>query len=267
MFFNTALMIFALDRAVRLLFIIYNTFSIIVAQRIREMALLRAIGASGRQVLARCSASRSSSGSRVGVRPRFGDRRWRRAEGAARRVGIDIPAGGTVISAAHDHRRPARRHARHVPVGAVPGPQGGQGAAVAAHARRRDRGAAASAAAVVIGIAVTVLGVRLLLAGLFGDQRHRARRPRRARRVHRRVVLGPAIARPVSAGSAAPAARLKGMTGTLARENATRNPKRTSATAAALMIGVALVGFITIFAASAKESISARSTGSSRPTT
>ena len=46
------------------------------------------------------------------------------------------------------------------------------------------------------------------------------------------------------------------MTGTLARENAIRNPRRTAATASALMIGVALVGFITIFAASAKASIS-----------
>jgi putative ABC transport system permease protein len=47
---------------------------------------------------------------------------------------------------------------------------------------------------------------------------------------------------------------MKGVTGTLARENAGRNPKRTSVTAAALMIGVALVGFITVFATSAKES-------------
>ena len=46
------------------------------------------------------------------------------------------------------------------------------------------------------------------------------------------------------------------MTGTLARENAIRNPRRTAATASALMVGVALVGFITIFAASAKASIS-----------
>ena len=53
----------------------------------------------------------------------------------------------------------------------------------------------------------------------------------------------------------------------LARENAVRNPKRTSVTAAALMIGVALVGFITVFAASAKQSFHGRSTARSRPTT
>src|SRR4029077_13719162 len=53
-----------------------------------------------------------------------------------------------------------------------------------------------------------------------------------------------------------PIAKVKGMTGTLARANAARNPKRTSTTATALIIGIALVGFITIFAASAKASVS-----------
>jgi putative ABC transport system permease protein len=55
----------------------------------------------------------------------------------------------------------------------------------------------------------------------------------------------------------APIQRIKGITGALARENAMRNPKRTSATAAALMIGVALVGLITIFGASARASVNA----------
>src|SRR6185503_16931659 len=67
-------------------------------------------------------------------------------------------------------------------------------------------------------------------------------------------VLGPLYARFVSSVLGAPIARIKGVTGTLARENAGRNPKRTAVTAAALMIGVALVGFITVFASSAKQS-------------
>jgi putative ABC transport system permease protein len=50
--------------------------------------------------------------------------------------------------------------------------------------------------------------------------------------------------------------RFKGVTGRLAMENAARSPKRTSATASALLIGVALIGFITVFAASAKKSVS-----------
>jgi putative ABC transport system permease protein len=69
------------------------------------------------------------------------------------------------------------------------------------------------------------------------------------------LVAGPVIARPLASvvGSVLP--KIKGITGQLARENAIRNPKRTASTAAALMIGVALIGFITIFAASATASV------------
>jgi putative ABC transport system permease protein len=71
------------------------------------------------------------------------------------------------------------------------------------------------------------------------------------------AVLGPTIAGPISGALGIPIQKLKGVTGVIARENAQRNPKRTSATAAALMIGVALVGLITVFGASARTSVSA----------
>jgi putative ABC transport system permease protein len=71
------------------------------------------------------------------------------------------------------------------------------------------------------------------------------------------AALGPVIARPASRLLGAPLPVLKGMPGTLARENAVRNPKRTAATAAALMIGVSLVAFITIFGTSMKRSLTA----------
>ena len=71
------------------------------------------------------------------------------------------------------------------------------------------------------------------------------------------AVLGPMIAAPISGALGIPIQKIKGVTGVIARENAIRNPKRTSATAAALMIGVALVGLITVFAASAKTSVDA----------
>ena len=63
-------------------------------------------------------------------------------------------------------------------------------------------------------------------------------------------VLGPTLARPLSRVIGAPLPRLRGVPGNIARENAMRNPKRTATNAAALMIGVALVGFITILASS-----------------
>jgi len=70
-------------------------------------------------------------------------------------------------------------------------------------------------------------------------------------------VLGRTIALPLSRAIGAPLPRVKGVTGTLARENTMRNPKRTAASASALMIGVGLIAFISIFASSAKASISA----------
>jgi putative ABC transport system permease protein len=70
------------------------------------------------------------------------------------------------------------------------------------------------------------------------------------------LVLGPVIAKPLSRLVGLPLPAIKGVTGRLARENAMRSPRRTASTASALIIGVTLVGFITVFAASAQESIS-----------
>jgi putative ABC transport system permease protein len=69
------------------------------------------------------------------------------------------------------------------------------------------------------------------------------------------AVLAPVLARPVARVIGWPMARFGGVSGALGRENAIRTPKRTASTAAALMIGVALVGFIMTFASSAKASI------------
>ncbi|MCO8128528.1 ABC transporter permease [Acidimicrobiia bacterium EGI L10123] len=69
------------------------------------------------------------------------------------------------------------------------------------------------------------------------------------------IVIGPVLAEPSVRILGAALPRLRGITGVLATENAARSPKRTSATASALLIGVALIGFITVFAASARESV------------
>jgi putative ABC transport system permease protein len=98
---------------------------------------------------------------------------------------------------------------------------------------------AVSIALVAIGLtgelALLGLGVALLFIALF--------------------VLGPLMARPVARVLGAPVVRWRGLAGSLARQNAMRNPKRTARTAAALMVGVALVSAITVFASSAKASI------------
>src|SRR5205085_10300184 len=69
------------------------------------------------------------------------------------------------------------------------------------------------------------------------------------------VVFGPVVAGPLSTLLGAPLARMRGMSGALARRNAARNPRRTSATAAALLVGVAVVTLFTTFGASIKASL------------
>jgi putative ABC transport system permease protein len=66
-------------------------------------------------------------------------------------------------------------------------------------------------------------------------------------------MLGPLIARPLSRVLGAPIAKFAGVAGEVARQNAMRNPKRTSRTGGALMVGVALVAAITVIAASVRD--------------
>ena len=255
-FFNTFLFTFAVVALLVGSFIIYNTFSIIVAQRGREMALMRAVGASRRQVLGAVLVEATAVGllaSVLGMVTGVGVAALLKAVLAG--FGIDIPAGGivfttdtavtslitgvgvSVVSAFF----PARRASKVPPVAAM------RQLAIETTAGIRRR-------TIVAGL-VTAAGAAVLMTGLFANGG--------ASTVGLGAVvvffgvagLGPVFARPVSRFLGAPLPGLRGMPGVLARENAMRNPKRTSSTAAALMIGVGLVAFITIFAASAKKSI------------
>ena len=111
----------------------------------------------------------------------------------------------------------------------------------------------------VVGAVLLGLGVASLLGGLFGGGSSAlALVGLGVLLVFFGVsVLGRTIALPLSRAIGAPLPGLRGVTGNLARENAMRNPKRTAATASALMIGVALIGFISILAASTRTSINA----------
>jgi putative ABC transport system permease protein len=255
-FFNTALLVFAAIALFVGSFIIFNTFSIVVAQRTREMALLRAIGASGRQVMGSVlgesvlvGLGASILGLVAGVALSNG------LKALVSLFGLDIPGGRTVVTGGTvlfalatgtivtvvSALLPARKAARVPPVAAI------RDVAVEGRPNTVRRTA--------LGLAILVLGILALFAGLFGDAGIAAVGLGAFLVFIGVFVLGPLIARPLSRLIGSPLPRLRGVTGTLARENAMRNPRRTSATAAALMIGVALVGFITIFAASAKRSI------------
>jgi putative ABC transport system permease protein len=259
-FFRTALLVFAGVALLVGIFIIYNTFSILVAQRAREMALLRAVGASNRQVMASIVGESVVTGivaSVIGLG--LGILLSAGLKALLNVIGFDIPGGSIVIKPATiiislvvgtvvtvlSAVLPARRASRIPPVAAMRD---------VAFESRTDVGRRS-----IVGGVITLLGGAILSYGLFGATRNEIPYVGfGALLVFLGVfVLAPVLARPVAKALGSPLPRLKGMTGTLARENAVRNPKRSARTAAALMIGVALVGFITIFAASAKQSISA----------
>jgi putative ABC transport system permease protein len=260
-FFNTFMLIFAVIALLVGSFMIFNTFSITVAQRTRENGLLRALGASRRQVLGSVLLEALAVGvlaSLLGILGGVAVALGLKALLAA--VGLDIPTGSVLFSPATvvisfavgvgitllAALSPARKAAKVPPVAAM---QQGVTGSTGYGSKQR----------VIVGGAVLGLGLAALLIGLFGD-------------VEQPVVivgagallvffgvsiLGRTISLPLSRVLGAPLPRLRGITGELARENAMRNPKRTAASASALMIGVGVVGLITIFVSSTKASMDA----------
>ena len=235
-------------------FVIYNTFSITVAQRTREMALLRAIGATGRQVAvsvvvesAVIGVIASVAGAAAGIGVGWGLLELLGSVIGDLDLSLSIPPRGlingvvlgTVITVAAAYM-PARRGAKVDPIEAMREAE----AELSGPARRRMYGGLGVLAA---GVAATIWSSvsgeeRILIAAL-------------PLVVIAIVLLGPTIVRPLSALLAAPAVRRGSITGELARENASRNPKRSSTTSLTLMIGVALVVTATVFAATLSELI------------
>ena len=257
-FFNTFLIAFAVIAIFVGAFIIYNTFGILVAQRVREMALMRALGASRRQVrnavLAEAIAVgfvASILGIIAGYLLAIG------LEALIGAFGVDLPSTTTVILprtiivsivvgvvvAVISALIPARRAGLVPPVAAM------RDVAIDTSGTSRPR--------VIIGSVVLVLGIAALLFGLFGDVDNAFLLVAvGAGLVFIGVaMLAPLFTRPVARVIGGPIEMARGITGSLARKNATRNPTRTATTAAALMIGVGLVATIAIMASSIRASV------------
>jgi putative ABC transport system permease protein len=254
-FFNIALLVFAGISLFVAAFTIFNTFSILVAQRTRELALLRALGASSRQVRRSVLAEAVIVGvvaSAVGLG--FGLVIALGLEGLLKAFGIGLPTTtlqvlprtivvalivGTVTTVVASVV-PAFRASRVSPMAALRDQQTTAGGSI----RRR----------VLAGALVTLAGVGALMLGLFGSTSNGASLVGLgAAGVFLGVaMLGPLVARPMAAGIGWPLRRR--ISGKLGRENAMRNPRRTASTAAALMIGLGLMAFVSIFAASIKAS-------------
>ena len=234
-FFSTALLVFAFIS----LFVGAFTISITVGQRTRELALLRVVGASRRQVArsvlgeaAIVGVVSSLIGTGLGVLAAVGLEALLSAFGftlpsgplvfEARTlvVALAVGVGVTVIAAIS----PSRRAVRIPPIAAISDRQGGS---EASHRHRSARGAAvAVVGGGLLGIGLPAPAVALVglgAAAIFVGA----------------AMLAPAVARPLSSAIGRPLARALGVPGKLGRENSMRSPRRTAQTASALMIGIA----------------------------
>ncbi len=253
-FFNTALLVFGFIALFVGGFTILNTFSITVGQRTKELALLRIVGASRRQVFRSVLGEAlivgvlsSLVGLGLGVLAAIG------IEKLLSGFGVTLPSGplvfetrtvivclvvgvGVTMVAAIS---PARRAVRIAPVAAV---SEQQTEAEIPLRRRFIRGGIITLIGVALlavgltqpAIALVGLGAVLIFVGV--------------------AMLAPAVARPLASVIGRPLARLLGTSGRLGRENSMRSPRRTAQTSAALMVGLALVSAIAVFGASLSRS-------------
>jgi putative ABC transport system permease protein len=251
-FLNTFLLVFASVALFVGAFIIFNTFSILVAQRTRELALMRALGASKGQVtrsvlleavvvggVASAIGLGAGVGVAIGLQALFG------AFGAGLPSASPVLELRTVIAAfavgiiitAVAALLPARRAAKVAPVAAM------RDAATADRSLFRQTIAGvvltvAGAVAMTFGLTgsgLPVLGLGTVLAFLGV------------------ALLSPLVSRPVT-GALGMLFRRR-LPGKLGRQNSMRNPRRTASTAAALMIGLALVAAVGVLGSSLKDSV------------
>jgi putative ABC transport system permease protein len=237
-------------------FIIWNTFTMTVTQRSREIALLRAIGARRRQVLGSLmlealalGLGASALGIGLGILVAKGLKALMDAVGLALPfTALQIPSSAiwgsllvgtlvTVVAAVV----PARRATKVLPVEAL--------------RESTPGGEAPSKGRAVLGLAVLAAGAAGLLAALYADAGILVFGLGLLASMVGVMIALPLAVRPLAAAIATPL-RLRGLPGELAKQNATRNPRRTSATAAALMVGLTLVVSMGVFASSLKASFS-----------
>ncbi len=257
-FLRTGLLVFGFVALFVGAFIIFNTFNIVVTQRSRELALFRALGATRRQVMSSVLLESvlvgliaSIGGILLGLVLAILLKALIGALGlklpptslvvAPRTIIVSLILGtGITVAAAVS---PARRASRVAPLEALR-----ESSAPSSSIRRR----------VIVGSLIGLVGVAGLLLGLFG---HVSKAGfvvglGAACTFIGVAMLSPLFARPLAAAIGRP---FRGrISGRLGSENANRNPRRTASTAAALMIGLGLVAFVAVFAASLKHSATAQ---------
>ncbi len=256
-FFEMFLLVFTGVALLVATFSINNTFTVILAQRARESALLRAIGATRAQVLRAIGFEAlgiglvaSTIGLVGGIGLAFGLQQLLDA------VGFDLPSKGLVVEPASlviagavglvvtmvAALAPAVKASKVPPLAAL------RDVAV----ERSSIGRGRTVAAVLLG----AVGIGLVATATIWPEGAVLRAGVGAvATMIAMVVTGPIVARRAAAVIGAPVAALRGRTGGLSRQNAMRSPRRTAATSSALMVGVGVVTLFVVFGASIKASV------------
>ena len=261
--FKTFLVIFAGIALLVAAFSIHNTFSILVAQRTRESALLRTIGASRRQILTWVTLEALVLGIWASIAGLFG------GIGLAQLLklmfdafGFALPAGGIAVDPSTVVISLIVGVLVTMVAGAGPAWKATRIAPLAVLRETSVDRTSASVTRTIVGGVLLAGGVALVLAAVFTDAPFGIGALGALATIVGVAVFGPVVARPASRVIGAPLPRLRGFTGSLARRNAMRNPRRTAGTATALMIGVGIVTLFTVFAASIKASVNETVAGS-----
>ena len=260
-FLQTFLLVFGFIAVFVGSFLIFNTFSITVAQRISEFGMLRTLGASRRQILTTVMVEALAIGllgAVIGIGGGFLIAKAINALFVS--FGIDLPTTSLVLETRTvvvalivgvlvtlvASLVPALRSTRVPPIAALH-------AFSPAPTRRRRL------VYLVLSALLTVGGIAAVLFGLFGSGGAGTRAGLMGigavAVVFAVSIFSPRLVPPLATAAGWPLERLRRLTGRLARENAQRNPSRTAVTAAALMIGLALVTFVTVFAAGLKSTV------------
>jgi putative ABC transport system permease protein len=260
-FLKTFLLVFGFIAVFVGSFLIFNTFSITVAQRVSEFGMLRTLGASRRQILGSVvveAAAIGLLGALIGIGGGFvvaklinllfeaigADLPTTSLQLQSRTVVVSLVVG--VLVTLVSSLVPALRSTRVPPIAALH--------AFSAPPTRRRR---------LVYLALSVLlaagGIAMVLIGLLGSGDAGARAGLMGGGAVAVVlavsIFSPRLVPPLATVAGWPLERVRRLTGRLARENAQRNPSRTAITAAALMIGLALVTFVTVFAAGLKSTV------------
>jgi putative ABC transport system permease protein len=260
-FLQTFLLVFGFIAVFVGSFIIFNTFSITVAQRVTEFGMLRTLGASRRQILSSVlieALAIGLVGAIVGIGGGFLVALG--LNGLFEAFGIDLPTTGLVLESRTvivsllvgaivtflASLVPALRSTRVPPIAALHG-------FVPTPSRRKR------VVALVLSVLLALAGVVLLVVGLGGGGGAGGRAAKIGIGALLIVIGGsfytPRLVPVLARIAGWPLERARRLIGRLARENSERNPGRTAVTAAALMIGLALVTFVTVFAAGLKSTV------------